>query len=63
VRWQDLIATGRDVLYTSRRKLWKKERDSVHVQRVVEMRVDCDQDAIWRAVEQAVARRRHSRTG
>ncbi len=33
--------------------LWKKGETSGHVQRVVEMRVDCDQDAIWIAVEQA----------
>ena len=27
-------------------------RDSGHIQRVVEMRVDCDQDAVWIKVEQ-----------
>ena len=30
----------------SRGKLWKKGEDSGHVQTVVEMRVDCDQDAV-----------------
>ncbi|MGQ4273051.1 phosphoribosyl-AMP cyclohydrolase [Terrihabitans sp. B22-R8] len=30
----------------SRRKLWKKGEDSGHIQTVVEMRVDCDQDAV-----------------
>jgi phosphoribosyl-AMP cyclohydrolase len=39
----------------SRGKLWKKGETSGHVQRVVEMRVDCDQDAIWIRVEQAGA--------
>jgi phosphoribosyl-AMP cyclohydrolase len=37
----------------SRKKLWKKGESSGHVQRVVELRVDCDQDALWLRVEQA----------
>ena len=37
----------------SRRRLWRKGESSGHVQRVVEMRVDCDQDAVWIRVEQA----------
>ena len=36
----------------SRKALWKKGESSGHTQRVVEMRVDCDQDAIWIKVEQ-----------
>ncbi len=36
----------------SRRALWRKGESSGHVQRVVELRVDCDQDAIWIKVEQ-----------
>jgi len=39
----------------SRRKLWKKGEESGHVQRVVELRVDCDQDALWLKVEQVGA--------
>ena len=35
----------------SRGKLWKKGEESGHVQKVVEMRVDCDQDAILLRVE------------
>lgn len=31
----------------SRRELWRKGATSGQVQSVVEMRVDCDQDAIW----------------
>ena len=31
----------------SRQSLWKKGETSGHVLNVVEMRVDCDQDAIW----------------
>jgi phosphoribosyl-AMP cyclohydrolase len=37
----------------SRRKLWRKGESSGHVQRVSEMRVDCDQDAVVIRVEQA----------
>ncbi|HMK81113.1 MAG TPA: phosphoribosyl-AMP cyclohydrolase [Xanthobacteraceae bacterium] len=36
----------------SRRRLWRKGESSGHLQRVVEMRVDCDQDAIWIKVRQ-----------
>src|SRR5262249_31541265 len=36
----------------SRKKLWKKGETSGHVQRVRELRVDCDQDALWLKVEQ-----------
>jgi phosphoribosyl-AMP cyclohydrolase len=37
----------------SRRALWRKGETSGHVQRVIEMRIDCDQDAVWIKVEQA----------
>jgi phosphoribosyl-AMP cyclohydrolase len=37
----------------SRKALWKKGESSGHVQRLVELRVDCDQDALWLKVEQA----------
>jgi phosphoribosyl-AMP cyclohydrolase len=37
----------------SRNALWRKGETSGHTQRVVEMRTDCDQDAIWIRVEQA----------
>jgi phosphoribosyl-AMP cyclohydrolase len=36
----------------SRKSLWRKGESSGHVQRVLEMRVDCDQDAVWIKVEQ-----------
>jgi len=39
----------------SRNALWRKGEISGHVQRVVEMRLDCDQDAIWIRVEQTGA--------
>jgi phosphoribosyl-AMP cyclohydrolase len=31
----------------SRGRLWKKGESSGNVMRVVEMRIDCDQDALW----------------
>ena len=47
------IATGEAWYYSrSRRALWRKGESSGHTQRVVELRVDCDQDAIWIRVEQ-----------
>ena len=36
----------------SRQALWRKGEQSGHVQRVIELRVDCDQDAVWLKVEQ-----------
>lgn len=36
----------------SRKRLWKKGESSGHVQKVLEMRIDCDQDAVWIKVEQ-----------
>jgi phosphoribosyl-AMP cyclohydrolase len=36
----------------SRKTLWRKGESSGHVQRVTEMRIDCDQDAVWIKVEQ-----------
>ncbi|MGK6355279.1 phosphoribosyl-AMP cyclohydrolase [Sphingomonas sp. DT-207] len=35
----------------SRARLWKKGETSGHVLRVVEARIDCDQDALWLKVE------------
>jgi phosphoribosyl-AMP cyclohydrolase len=50
------IANGEAWYYSrSRRALWKKGETSGHTQRVVEMRIDCDQDSVWIKVEQAVA--------
>ena len=50
---QRTIALGEAWYFSrSRRTLWRKGETSGHVQRVVEMHVDCDQDAIWIRVEQ-----------
>jgi phosphoribosyl-AMP cyclohydrolase len=47
------IASGEAWYYSrSRKALWKKGETSGHVQRVIELRVDCDQDALWLKVEQ-----------
>ncbi|MDB5624624.1 MAG: phosphoribosyl-AMP cyclohydrolase [Tardiphaga sp.] len=47
------IATGEAHYFSrSRQALWRKGESSGHGQRVVEMRVDCDQDAVWIRVEQ-----------
>jgi phosphoribosyl-AMP cyclohydrolase len=50
------IASGEAWYFSrSRNALWRKGETSGHVQRVVEMRLDCDQDAIWIRVEQTGA--------
>jgi phosphoribosyl-AMP cyclohydrolase len=50
------ITTGEAWYYSrSRQALWRKGETSGQVQRVVEMRLDCDQDAIWIRVEQTGA--------
>jgi phosphoribosyl-AMP cyclohydrolase len=50
------IASGEAWYFSrSRNALWQKGESSGHVQRVVEMRMDCDQDAIWIRVEQTGA--------
>ena len=50
------IASGEAWYFSrSRNALWRKGESSGHTQRVVEMRMDCDQDAIWIRVEQAGA--------
>jgi phosphoribosyl-AMP cyclohydrolase len=55
------IATGQAWYFSrSRRALWRKGESSGHAQRVVEMRIDCDQDAVWIKVEQEGAGARAS---
>jgi phosphoribosyl-AMP cyclohydrolase len=50
------IASGEAWYFSrSRNALWRKGETSGHVQRVVEMRLDCDQDAVWIRVEQTGA--------
>ena len=50
---QKTIATGEAWYFSrSRRALWRKGETSGHVQHVLDMRIDCDQDAVWIRVEQ-----------
>lgn len=50
----ETAASGRAVYWSrSRNKLWRKGEESGHVQRVKEMRLDCDADVILLTVEQA----------
>ncbi|MGH9811168.1 MAG: phosphoribosyl-AMP cyclohydrolase [Terriglobia bacterium] len=50
------IASGQAWYFSrSRNALWRKGESSGHTQRVVEMRMDCDQDAVWIRVEQVGA--------
>jgi len=46
-------STGEAVFWSrSRQRFWHKGEESGHVQRVVEVRIDCDADAILLRVEQ-----------
>jgi phosphoribosyl-AMP cyclohydrolase len=50
------IASGEAWYFSrSRNALWRKGETSGQTQRVIEMRADCDQDAVWLRVEQAGA--------
>ncbi len=47
------VSGGEAVFWSrSRRKLWHKGEESGHVQKVVELRMDCDSDALLLRVEQ-----------
>lgn len=48
------LTTGEAVFWSrSRQELWHKGATSGHVQRVIEIRIDCDQDALWLKVQPA----------
>ncbi len=50
----EAAASGKAVYWSrSRNKLWRKGEESGHEQRVQEIRLDCDGDAILLTVEQA----------
>ncbi len=50
------IESGEAWYYSrSRGRLWRKGESSGHTQQVVELRVDCDQDAVWLRVRQSGA--------
>ena len=49
----ETAATGRAVYFSrSRGRLWRKGEESGHVQRVREIRLDCDNDVVLLLVEQ-----------
>jgi len=53
---RNTIASGEAWYFSrSRNALWRKGETSGQVQRVIEMRMDCDQDAVWIRVEQTGA--------
>ena len=51
---QKTVESGEAVYWSrSRKKLWRKGEESGHVQKVLEVRLDCDADAVLLRVEQA----------
>jgi phosphoribosyl-AMP cyclohydrolase len=53
---EQTLASGRAVYWSrSRDKLWRKGDESGHEQHVVEVRIDCDQDAVLLKVKQTGA--------
>lgn len=51
--WEETLRSGCATYYSrSRGKLWKKGESSGHVQKIHEIRVDCDLDAVIYKVEQ-----------
>ena len=54
--WIETLSTKRAVYFSrSRNKLWRKGEESGHIQRVHELFVDCDGDAVLLKVEQVGA--------
>ena len=50
---RETLRRGEAVYWSrSRNRLWRKGEESGHVQKVIEVRVDCDADAILLSVEQ-----------
>ncbi len=51
--YKETLSTGVAVYYSrSRGRLWKKGETSGHLQRVKQIRIDCDRDAVLLIVEQ-----------
>jgi phosphoribosyl-AMP cyclohydrolase len=49
----ETLATGQVTYWSrSRQKLWRKGATSGHVQKLLEMRVDCDRDCVLMTVDQ-----------
>ena len=53
---EETLATGRAVYYSrSRKRLWRKGEESGHAQKIVDVHIDCDADAILLRVQQTGA--------
>ncbi len=51
---EQTVATGEAVYWSrSRKKLWHKGEESGHVQKVLDIRIDCDEDVVLLTIEQA----------
>ncbi len=51
--WEATLSTGQATFFSrSRQKLWVKGETSGHVQKVKEIRIDCDNDTLLLKVEQ-----------
>ena len=51
---EQTVATGEAVYWSrSRKKLWHKGEESGHVQKVLDIRIDCDEDVVLLKIEQA----------
>ncbi len=51
--WRETLDSGNAVYFSrSRNKLWRKGEESGHVQKVIDARLDCDEDTILLQVEQ-----------
>ena len=51
--WESTLRTGNATYYSrSRQKLWVKGETSGHLQRVKEIRIDCDDDTVLLKIEQ-----------
>ena len=51
--WEATLSTGNATYYSrSRQKLWVKGETSGHLQRVKEIRIDCDDDTVLLKIEQ-----------
>ena len=51
--WKATLETGRATYYSrSRKSIWVKGETSGNVQRVMEIRIDCDDDAVVLKIEQ-----------
>jgi len=51
--WESTLTTGNATYYSrSRQKLWVKGETSGHLQRIKEIRIDCDDDTVLLKIEQ-----------